>query len=63
MAVLVFDNPPGDGVNRGIMNKKDIYKFCPLCGGQFVKKRLVANEPDRLERLRRLSVIGNADAN
>ena len=30
------------------MNKKAIYKFCPLCGGAFVKKRLVSNEPERL---------------
>ncbi len=36
------------GVNIGIMNKKNIYKFCPLCGGRFEKKRLVQNEPERL---------------
>ncbi len=24
------------------------YKFCPLCGGDFVKKRLVHDEPERL---------------
>lgn len=30
------------------MNKKAIYKFCPLCRGCFVNKRLVQNEPERL---------------
>ena len=30
------------------MNKKIIYKFCPLCRGDFEKKRLIQNEPERL---------------
>jgi 8-oxo-dGTP diphosphatase len=31
-----------------IMNKKGIYKFCPLCRGDFVKKKLIHHEPERL---------------
>ena len=30
------------------MNKKSIYKFCPLCRGDFIKKQLIQNEPERL---------------
>jgi len=30
------------------MNKKSSYKFCPLCKGDFVKKRLIHHEPERL---------------
>ncbi|OQY49871.1 MAG: hypothetical protein B6230_07385 [Desulfobacteraceae bacterium 4572_89] len=30
------------------MNKKGEYKFCPLCKGEFEKKRLIHHEPERL---------------
>ncbi|MBT3806754.1 MAG: NUDIX hydrolase [Desulfobacula sp.] len=30
------------------MNKKSIYKFCPVCRGDFIKKQLIQNEPERL---------------
>lgn len=30
------------------MNKKGVYKFCPLCGGGFIKKKIVQNQPERL---------------
>jgi len=28
--------------------QKSLYKFCPLCRGDFIKKRLVYSEPERL---------------
>jgi ADP-ribose pyrophosphatase YjhB (NUDIX family) len=31
-----------------MMNKNSTYKFCPLCRGEFEKKRLLQNEPQRL---------------
>jgi len=31
-----------------IMNKTEVYKYCPLCSGAFGKKRLFQNEPERL---------------
>lgn len=33
---------------EGSMNKKSIYKFCPVCRGDFIKKQLIQNEPERL---------------
>lgn len=30
------------------MNKTGPYRFCPLCGSRFVKKRLISHEPARL---------------
>ncbi len=30
------------------MKKLNLYKFCPACGGAFVKKRLIHHEPARL---------------
>lgn len=30
------------------MNKIELYRYCPLCSNEFIKKKLIPNEPERL---------------